>query len=114
MVGRHISYCFAGIVENANTHIQKVFCTCSEPKKNTTCFICKMAENLGVEELADFLLDNGIPVSTVTVLDENGISGKHLPHMTDDDLQKLLPRMGDRLDLRQVMLKMQEVSQSAL
>lgn len=69
----------------------------------------KMAEKLGVEELSEFLLDNGMPVRIVRVLNQNKICGKHLPHMTDSDLQKLLPEMGDRLDLRPVLLKMQLV-----
>ena len=55
---------------------------------------------LGIDEFADFLLEEGIDGETVTEFSRHRISGATFLALTDSDLKELVPQIGLRVRLR--------------
>lgn len=68
-----------------------------------------MAENTGtiatysVDEVEDFLLDEGIPSEVTETFARNEIDGAAFIQLTESDLQQLCPIIGRRTKIRAIL-----------
>ena len=67
-------------------------------------------EKLSCIELSDFLLKNGISRSVVDNFTTNEVTGECFILLTEMEIKELAPRIGDRVKLRQLITKNQQVS----
>ena len=68
-------------------------------------------EKLSCIELSDSLLKNGISRSVVDNFTTNEVTGECFILLTEMEIKELAPRIGDRVKLRQLITKNQQVSQ---
>ena len=61
--------------------------------------------DLNVEELTDYLLREGISSEGLTNFATNRISGSAFLKLTEDDLKDLIPIIGVRSEIRDILLK---------
>lgn len=66
-------------------------------------------ESLTVSELCDFLKEQGISLNTLESFKSNMISGLSLTALDDSELKELIPILGDRASIRNIMTKLKKV-----
>ncbi len=67
-------------------------------------------EGLLCTELADFMLDNGISESVIDNFVTNEVTGECCIQLTEMEMKELAPKIGDRVKLRQLITKHNEVN----
>lgn len=56
-----------------------------------------------VEEMADYLLEKGVPPDMVSNFETNLVNGKSFLKLTDEDLKELVPVLGLRAEIRDIL-----------
>ena len=69
-------------------------------------------EYLSVEEFAEHLVEEGIDDEVAKSFEENRISGDVFLKLQDDDLKELVPVIGSRVKVRQLLKKATQVGNS--
>ena len=70
---------------------------------------CFSVAKLSIVDFADYLEEIGLNQSVVSVFEENKISGATFLQLTDDDLRELVPVMGYRVFIRQLLRSARQV-----
>lgn len=58
-----------------------------------------------VEELADFLIEQGVPSDVVSNFEKNLVTGKSFLKLSEEDLKELAPILGVRTEIRDILKK---------
>lgn len=67
--------------------------------------LVKPLSNYDVDELSDFLLDEGVAIDTAKEFERNKIGGKAFLNLTEEDLKELVPLIGLRASIRDILKK---------
>ena len=79
------------------------------PKRQTMARI----EEMGVDEFCDYLWEQkGFHSDIVTSFNRNRISGATFLDLNDEDLKDLVPVVGDRVNVRKLLIELREVQSS--
>ena len=71
-------------------------------------------EEMGVDEFCDYLLEQkGFHSDVVTNFNRNRISGATFLDLNDEDLKDLVPVIGDRVNVRKLLVESREVQSSS-
>ena len=70
---------------------------------------CSCIPQLDVEDFSEYLLDRGFDATVVKAFEENRISGDLFVKLTDDDLKELVPLIGVRLGVRELLHSARQV-----
>ena len=69
-------------------------------------------EYLTIDEFAERLVEEGIEDEVVKTFEENRISGAVFLQLQEDDLKELVPVIGDRVKVRQLLREATQVGSS--
>lgn len=70
-------------------------------------------EEMGIDEFCDYLLEEkGFHSDVVTCFSRNRIAGATFLELSEDDLKDLVPVVGDRVDVRKLLVEAKEVQSS--
>lgn len=67
-----------------------------------------MLSSFDIDELSDFLLDEGVDVGTVKEFQRNKICGKAFLNLAEEDLKELIPLIGVRATIRDILNKVSQ------
>ena len=68
---------------------------------------------LSIEDFAEYLLDRGFNATVAKSFEENQISGAAFLNLSNDDLKELVPLIGVRLGIRELLQSARQVCASA-
>lgn len=91
-------------------------CSCAAIKQLQQKSSCsKMASSidvkgLSIEELASFLRDNSVSEEAIALFRDNKVSGQALLLVDDGELKELMPTIGDRAIVRNLLSKIKKVT----
>lgn len=72
-------------------------------------------EEMEIDEFCDYLLkEKGFHSDVVTSFNRNRISGATFLDLSEEDLKDLVPVIGDRVDVRKLLVQLKEVKSSRL